>query len=557
MPLVPEEQLTPEEVAALLNRDPNLVMGADRPQLPVAPIPPQPEFAAPPPPDPNDPHNKYMTGRDVMEEAPAPAPPPLKAAEPPKAPPPPATPPPAPQAPQVLSTKPGWYKDEAPPEISPIPGVVGGLGLGILGALLARKNPAVAAGMGGLGALSALQTVADNPQRNFANRLDVAGKQSDMNAVARGGGASYNPLSWMKFEEQKRIQQLKETKAAQLAKIDSPETREVQDMFINQGMDEVTARSMNGAQLLQGRTGFQQQLGQERGQLNAINNHNMRTDTQFEQTQAANREYDRRQGVETQQQIGKEEREQQQLNEQATIPGYRFTGKRAPNIAAVEKARGIADQTEVAEMAAQNMVDLWKQLDDVARLTPAIFEGALPDDVRGKVNELRAWGLNLDTAQRQLALMGVPQVFEMEIMRTVSPDATGLRALLNNGQAWAAQKRVLGKLADKRMSKYGYEREVAPEETVAPSSGDKTLAGKIEDAGKATQQITGQVADAAGQVVKNAANTVGPALKKIKVFNAKTQQWIDAQKAEEEIQKTIQELKARGLDPSKFIQVVP
>lgn len=589
---MPGPQLTTDEIARLLNEqallktpaplegeDP-LAAGAAANLGPLGqvPVPPQADMGPPPPPpDPNDPHNQYMAGADQPPPAAAPLAP-RKEAEAPKppptaAPPPPAAAPTPPTKDEVVSTKPGWYEAIAPPPTSPIPGVVGGLGLGVLGALLARKSPGVAAGMAGLGGLSALQAVADAPQREFDNRTNAAKTQADMHAKLAGHGDSAAELARLELAQKKFAfsQETAEEKARiaeARGKLGTPETTAVQDMFIEQGMDQAKARRLTGTQLLTGRTGFQQELGQERGQTNAVTNHNMRTDTQVELKDLDNAEWRARQGVEQGSQIAKEDREQVKLDEQSEIDGFQYTGKRAPNIAAVEKARGIADQSGVAEMSASNMVELWKQLNTESKLAPGWAEGALSDQQRSLVNELRAWALNLDTAQRQLALMGVPQQFEMEIIRNVSPDATGIRALLNNGQAWAAQGRVLGQLVQQRMKNYGYSRMGAPTAPQAPSSGDAPLKDKLAEAGQATQGLTQEVAGAAGQVVQNGVNTAkqvggavagavaGP-LKKIKFKNAQTGQWMDAQKTAQEIQATIEALKKKGLDPSQYIQVAP
>ena len=582
---MPEEILTDEERAALAaSLGPLSVVPGRAPPLPIEgplPEPPDPndphnQFMAPPepelPPDPNDPHNQFMAAPE------APVAPPVA---PPKAPPPPSAPILATAAPgesKVVSTKPDWYEPLAPPKTSPIPGVVGGLGLGLLGALLARKNPGVAAGMAGLGGLSAMQSLADAPQREFDNRTTAAERQAAMHAKLNGGGGDSTgelgrlELARKKFEAQQIEDARKLAEDTQLNLMDSPETRKERQIAfdLSQGrpdgltMDQLN--KMNGADIRRWRTGLQQLAGQARGADFGKEAHNRRTETQFEQSILANAEHDRREGIEEEMQVGKEGREQVKLDEQSEIPGYAFTGKRAPNVASVEKARLLADSTEVAEMAANNMVALWKKLDTKARVSPAWLEGALSDEDRGAVNELRTWGLTLDTAQRSLANMGVPQQFEMEIMRTVSPDATGIRALLNNGQAWAAQGRVLGQLADTRMRKYGYSRQGAPAPVQAPSSGDKPLKEKLREAGEATKGLTQDVVGAAGQVVQNATDTVNqvapgaaPAIKKfvVQVRNKAgtayeaaievTQQQLDAARAR---------AKANGL-PDDTIKVVP
>ena len=582
---MPEPVLTPQELEALL-QERSAALGS----LPVqVPVPPKSQFEAPeppPPPDPNDPHNQYMTAPPEPPPPPPaeePAPAPVKAPEAPKQ----ATDTerapiaaPKPQDPRVVSTKPEWYKAIAPPKTSPVPGAIGGLGLGILGALLARKNPAVAATMGGLGGLSAMQSFADAPQREFDNRLHAAKEQASMHAKLNGGDGDSAAelarleLSQNKFAAQQKAEEEKRRVAAALEKLDSPETKAQQDAAIKQGMPEEQARSLTGAQLLKWRTGFQQQMGQDRGQTNAVKNYNMRQQGQVEAEGRAASEWDRRQEIETGKQIAKEDRAQEIKNQEADIPGLVRIGKVAPNNDAVNMARSINDAMGRAHQAASELMDLRGRLNQ-ARVSGNFYK-FFANDPEGKqaLADAQFYQKILMDAQRELSKLGVLQGFEKAMIEETNPAAGSLQEYFTGQFNYNTYLRNMPKVASRRLKSYGYafapdseyiDRNVPAhaEETkvLEDLTGSKdTMRGAANTAAQAGAQVVKNAADTAGQVADTlapSAEKMSQALKKIQVFNVKSGQWVDAQKAEAEIQQTIESLKQRGMDPSKYIRMVP
>jgi len=434
-------------------------------------------------------------------------------------------------APELKSTRPDWYKDKAPPS-NTAENVLAPLLTGGLGAMFSlaggpkkyREANALAAGLGGV--TGAIAGGLGSARDNYQTRLAAADKQSDMYAKMGGRGTS-GGLGWANLDLQERKfahaltnEAEKKKFEAALTDINSPETKSFQQALIAAGYPAEKASKMTGAQIRQFRAQFGQEAQRDWSGDQRLTDFNRRRDASYEDwvrnRGASLEDFEREQAAK----IGGEEREQTKLNEQAAIPGYTYTGPRAPNIAAVEKARVLADNTETAELSATKLQEIWEQLSTQAQLTPSWAEGALPREMRELVNDMRAWGLNLDTAQRNLANMGVPQQFEMAIVRSISPDATGVRAFLNDATAWGAQARVLRQLADSRMRKYGYAKEGSEPAVQPHKKQDKPLPAKIKEAGQAMGDTTNQLIGAGKEVLNNAAGTAKKVVGAVKGDNA-------------------------------------
>jgi len=606
---MPTPELTPEEQAAILQivqaGDTSPLTGGLPETLPVVegrppPMPPgaavaPPEVEPPAPPDQNDPHNRYMGGTDELEElaapAPAPAPAPAAPIPVPKVPPPAAAPPKAaPTDDRVVSTKPDWYESIAPPETSAIPGVVGGLGMGLLGALLARKDPAVAAGLGGLGGLAAFSSIAGQPQREYENKLSAAERQAAMHAKLSGGDSEMARerarVAAEKWAAKQDADARKLAEQTALRLMDSPETikeRQIaHDMSVGPdgkllpgGFTDSQLGAMNGEDIRRWRTGLQQQAGQARGADNSREAHDVRTSTQFVQTQAANEEWNRRHGIETETTKEKEVREQDIKNLQADIPGLVRIGKVAPNADAVNMARTITDAMGRAHQASTELMQLREKL-NAGRVAGNLYK-YFANDPEGKqaLTDAQFWQKNLMDAQRELSKLGVLQGFEKAMIEETNPAAGSLQEYFTGQFNYNTYMRNMPKVASRRLKAYGYA--FAPdseylegnvpahaEETNVlqdlTGSGKKTMGEATDNAVKvgtqAAQNAAGNAQRVAGAVTPAAQQAAG-VLRKIRVKNAQTGQWMDAQKAETEINATIEQLKARGINPSDFIQMVP
>jgi hypothetical protein len=560
---MPEPELTAEEQAALLQLE---QAGADgalpgglpetlpvvegaTPQLPPdAAIAPEPEA----PPDPNDPHNQYMAAEPEPEPEPA-APPPEAPAAAPSAPPPaapPATPTKPPTESRVVSTKPDWYESLAPPESSPIPGVVGGLGLGVLGALLARKSPAVAAGMAGLGGLTAFQSLAGQPQREYDNRLSAAERQAAMHAKLTGGAGGDSELGHIRAQQaQERLdmEKAKRAEAARVAtamnKLGTPETIAMQKAVIELGYPEEQAMQMTGAQLDEWRTGFQQKLGQERGAVIAKGAADTRFQRGLTMAGVAATEHDRREENAQQNLVEKEEREVERGKKRAQIGGWDYIGEGDPSNADTNAARNMAGQVGRAVRSARELKELSKKVKISAQAGGLVYQ-AFGDDKEQKriINRMKVLQNMLGAAQREIFHQGVPQQFEMAINSKTNPEADSLRAVIEGSISWEQLEEVMRDEGVAQMFNYNY---AMPEGSDLGQSGvdvkepprnfQKELA---EGAGETTQMID-RAKGVASQVVDNVTGTAkqiaGPATQKMVSIRIKDDQgnWSTVQQVTE------------------------
>lgn len=475
---------------------------------------------------------------------------------------------PAPQAPivaqtqgneaKLASTKPSWYDDLAPSKITgaekAIPGILGSF----LTAATGPKQDAAKNFFGGVA--PTVGALMNAPQENYQNRLKAADTQAGMHAKltsGRGDSASLD-LAERKFQH---LLSNEATKAATLKALKDPaslESKELRDAYVTAGIfkPEEAAR-MSGYQMQASRVGAQQQSGAERQASNQQKHFNMVQDAKGEWHQIERSDKMEDRALDRGEKLEDRALNQDEKDQQAFIPGKVYVGKHAPNIAAVEKARVIDENTGTAMTAADHLIDIWGKMSNRAKLTPGFLEGSLSEDDLALVNEARNWAINLDTAQRNLANMGVPQQFEMEIVKSINPDPSGIRAFLNNGAAWRAQKSVLGALANRKLRAYGYVDEGTPEAAAArPPHPQQSLGGKLKEAGAASKGIVKDAVEAGTQVVSGAVDTakdvLAPAAKtfQVQVFDPVKKVWGAARDVtDEQYRQAMKSLAAKGLKP--------
>lgn len=498
--------------------------------------PPEPE-AAPAPMEPTpspatDPHQEYQqqdfqaargnlpVEEQVRDRVPTPAAPSGGAA----------------QQSRVVSTKPGWYDFVAPPEKSAIPGVIGGVGLGILGALLARKNPGVAAGLAGLGGLSAMQSVADQPHAEYENRLSAAERQAAMHKTLSGRGEP-GSLEWFRANLAARRMQNAEdeaaSKAATLAELQDPNsdaTRREREAAIGlvatMNLDEESKRRyvenisrMNGEQIQKYRPQLGQMAGQLRGNENAIEGGNRRTTAQVEAEQRANTEHDRRAAQGEDIKIAGEERAQEVDRQKAQIPGFNLDLQQAPNTDTVSKGRAMAGAIDRAVRSARNLRQMQEKIKSVLVQGGGDFYKAFGSDREQAriLSRMQVWQNQLAAAQREIFHQGVPQQFEVALNARTNPEADSIRAFFTGDVNWDSMEDIMSEQGIAELSYLGYSPNdkhplfgagAAPAAAPGPQ---KDVAAELKKAGPEGQQMMKRVGAAAKQVVRNAGENVSAA----------------------------------------------
>lgn len=567
--------------------------GSQEPEAPA----PQPEAEDE---DLFDPHNQYMREQQAGAKAPAPPPPPPKAES--------KTEPPgvdaldaakkldayyAPLATEIQKQgapppeKPKeWYEQLGPPpKTSSTMGVLGSLGIGILGALLARKDPAVAAGMAGLGGLGALQAAIDQPQREYQNRLAAGERQAKMRAQLDGTddgdglGAQRLALAREKWAKQQEdaARELAEHEA--LEKMDSPETlaerKIIRDWSVGPdgkllpgGLTDQQINSMNGNQIRKYKVGLEHQAQQARSNqynIQAGNRHELAR--AYAEERAENRQI-AKEGREEQRTMSKEEREQLALNERAAIPGAVMIGKRAPSQHATDKARSIMDAMGRAHLAASELHDLLNTLNE-GRLAGNMYK-YLVNDPEGKqaLADAQRHQSELRDAQRELSELGVLQHFEKKMVEETNPEVGSLQEFFMGRFNYNAYLRLLPKYARKRLKVYDYD--LAPDsEFLAnqPQFGQEKEAkvsdiiegtlGRAQDTVKKVGDAVQQVAPGAAAPAAAATEALKTATKNVKIWNPRTNSYGPVKPyTEAQINEARARAKAKGY-PDNAVMEVP
>jgi len=420
---------------------------------------------------------------------------------------------------KLVNKAPNWYDFNAPPEYDGnIPALIALAGGLIQAGVAPDKKSAIAMALGGVADAATVKLGA--PKKDYDNRLEAAQKQAQMTATLRSGAGSGNDaLGWARLDMAKqrmdaaaRTAEEKARLQAALQRKDSPESLAMVEAAVP-FMGE-KARGLSGAQLMWAKSQYGQAARQDEGQVNRTTNFNRGQDALVEKELRGNEEHDRRFAQTEDATLGKEDREQQKLIEQASIEGWRLKRQkngavRAPNVAALEKARIIGDASERAELAANELLKIRSKLSP-GRLAGKLYSW-LGDDNEGKqaLADSKIWQKTLMDAQRELSSLGVLQQFEKQMVEQVNPEVGTFDEFFSGGFNYDAYSRLLPKVAAKRMSQYGFEPDSGEEEEPArPAQKAPNAAQTARDIAPITSRATGNAIDAGKQVVKNVTGQV-------------------------------------------------
>lgn len=160
-------------------------------------------------------------------------------------------------------------------------------------------------------------------------------------------------------------------------------------------------------------------------------------------------------GVQSEKQKAKEEREVGRKEARTSISGWqRSPGAGVPSDAVHKAAIDITDALGEMEYNARELLALHEELGAMAKL--GTLASLTDSETASKIARARILHNDLTTAQRQLANMGVPQQYELELVESVLPQLGTINGILMAGHAYTSVLDEAPKKAARRMSKLGY-----------------------------------------------------------------------------------------------------
>lgn len=418
---------------------------------------------------------------------------------------------------QLVSTKPQWYDDLAPPKIDGAKEAASGLFGGLLNAFTA---PSAKEGMGAFfkGVGKAADGALAAPQQNYANRLNAADKQADMHAKLNSGGrnSASLDLAERKFQHLLDKEQTAAATEKALKTIGSPESNELVDAYISAGIFPPDAKKTTSAwQMKQGRVGAQQQAGAERGQVNWKDRHNIGTDTKVELKNLDNAEYDRRHEITEGAKIEGEEREQEVGRQKAGIKGWQANTEQAVDTATQHEARKMAGQIDRAVRSARKLRELQEKINFVTQAGGDWFKVFGKDENQKKIlSRMQVLQNQLGAAQRDIFHQGVPQQFEMTLNARTNPNADSAMTFFTGANNWEAMEDIMSEQGAAEMGYLGYDPDggvaLAPKPS-APRE-HKSLSGEMKKAAPVSREIARGAVDAGKQAISGAVGTVKEAV---------------------------------------------
>lgn len=286
-----------------------------------------------------------------------------------------------------------------------------------------------------LGALLGGQSAQFDQQQKRAAleaQMATAGKGSGNQGMTPNeilGGMNYfktklrNEQLW-----QKQVDEAKETFAK--ADPNSPESRSAQQVLVQAGMlKPEQAGQFNATQLKEGKTALMQRESED-----------FRAE-----------EFDRQQDRQENQTLGKEEREQlarvdeeqrkeEQRRQESFVPGWAWANDTPPSTAEVSKARQAVSDRDLMIKGSDELQQIQDKLEEANGLAAAAGTTVLRYLGDDESKELLSRGKRLthemNIAARRLGAMGVPQLFEQQMVEAVNPNAGDIGTLFKGKSDW-------------------------------------------------------------------------------------------------------------------------
>lgn len=357
----------------------------------------------------------------------------------------------------IVNTAPDWYKAGAPPARSIGSDVMNTIAdAGAAGAQkqadLSAKEPLRPFAMKAAdqsranqaSLLGGLASLLNRKQNAFQANQDAALKDAQMFRALNGtGGVGSGEQAYLnydqrrqEFAERQRLAAEKEAEQKRRADPESDESHQAQAALVGAGIiTEDQARGKSAAQLEKFRTAYMQG--------NMIDSRNELTDRKFAMDRAAHGA-----DKETEQllQIDKEKRQEQNRKDEAFIPGTYYVNGHPPSSDVVKEARGFVGDRELMMNGAQRLKEIQGQLSSL--------EGALggykytqwlaSPEAKKVLAEAKLLNTKMSAAARNLDHMGVPQQFEIDLQKSVNPDAGTLQGFFTGPVAWDAVSKFYG-----------------------------------------------------------------------------------------------------------------
>ena len=366
---------------------------------------------------------------------------------------------PAKQA-QLYDRRPDWYKQFAGSTAPPVNSAVVDAGSAIAdaasqaqaekaayyeragfdpSAVMRAQKKASMLGIGG----KLLDALGGKKSRDFDTQQARAAREAQMSTLGKAGGAGgltpneiLGGLNYFKTKlRNDQLWQLNVDKAKRVfaeADKDSPESRDAQAVLVRAGLlKPEEAGQFSFTQAKEGKTALMQRESEDF--------HAQEFDRQSDRKEAEDL------GKEERAQLAKvdEERRKEELTQrQAYIPGWKWANDTPPSVEEVVKVKQAVADRELMVSGSRELQQIQQELEDAngaAAAAGTTLLRVLGDD-RSKELLSRAKRLTheMNIAARRLGQMGVPQLFEQQMVQSVNPDAGDIGTYFKGAFDWKA-----------------------------------------------------------------------------------------------------------------------